>query len=167
MGIVKLFYGSTNGNTERVAEMIKDAWGDDLEMMDISEAEVADLEGADALILGTSTWNDGQLQDDWEDFSDNLGEIDFSGKKVAVFGLGDSVGYSTDFVSGMGILAKKIKAAGATLVGAWPTAGYEFEGSEAVDGDSFLGLAIDEDNEDDKTEERVQQWVAQVKNEIA
>jgi flavodoxin I len=160
----KLFYGSTNGNTERVAELIKEELGDAIdEVMNIADASPDDLASADKLILGTSTWQEGELQEDWEDFFPQLDDIDFGGKTVALFGLGDAYGYSGEFVNGLGTLGNKVKERGATIVGAWPTEGYDFEHSDAAEGDSFMGLVIDEDNDSDKTEERVKTWCEQIK----
>jgi flavodoxin I len=59
----------------------------------------------------------------------------------------------------MGKLSRKVRQRGAKLVGAWPTEGYEFNRSEAVQGYNFVGLAIDEDNQNDRTVDRVELWV--------
>ena len=53
---------------------------------------------------------------------------------------------------------------GGKLIGKWSTEGYEFDESlGCVDGE-FLGLAIDYDNQDDLTEERIEAWVEQIKD---
>ena len=53
--------------------------------------------------------------------------------------------------------------AGATVLPGVSTDGYTYDGSEAIDGDKFLGLALDEVNEDDKTEERIDTWLEAIK----
>ena len=166
MAAIKLFYGSTNGNTERVADLIKSELGN-VEVINIAKSTPKDIESANKLIFGTSTWQDGELQEDWEEFFPSMDEIDFSGKTIALFGLGDSYGYPDAFVNGLGILAEKIKEKGGKLVGNWSTEGYDFESSSAVQNGNFVGLAIDEENESDKTETRVKEWVASIKPSFA
>ncbi|BAZ05639.1 flavodoxin [Calothrix sp. NIES-3974] len=165
---IGLFYGTTTGRTESVAEMIKDVFGGDIVALhEISQAEPADFSDYEYLIIGSSTWNVGELQSDWEDFFEELDEIDFSGKKVAFFGVGDQVGYSNSFQDAMGILEEKISKRGAELIGYTSTDGYDFNESRAVRDGKFCGLAIDEDNQSDLTEERVINWVNQLKKELA
>lgn len=167
MADVKLFYGSTSGNTESVAEMIAEALdGIVSSVTNIADASAEDLEEADGLILGIPTYGDGDPQEDWEEFIPNLEEIDLSGKKVALFGLGDADGYSGEFVNALGTLYEAVKARGANVVGAWPTDGYEFDESKAIVGGKFVGLVIDQDNQEDLTEERINTWVAQIKPEF-
>jgi flavodoxin I len=66
----------------------------------------------------------------------------------------------------MGILEEKISELGGTTVGYWSTEGYEHSESKAVKGDKFVGLALDEDNQSDLTDERIKRWVAQLKSEF-
>ncbi len=164
----KLFYGSTNGNTERVAELIKEELGDIIEeVTNIADASPEDLQSADKIILGTSTWQNGELQEDWEDFFPELDNVDFSGKTVALFGLGDSYGYAGEFANAIRTIHDKVKDKGAKIIGSWPTDGYDFEYSESVVDDKFLGLVIDEDNEYEKTEDRVKKWCEIIKDDIS
>ena len=170
MSKIGLFYGSTTGNTESVAGQIKDAF-DELEadvvtVFNVAEASIEDMKGFDYLILGTPTWYDGELQDDWDEFLPNLDDLDLSAKKVALFGLGDQEDYPDTFVDGLGILANKVKERGSQLAGSWPLEGYEFDASTAVQDGRFMGLIIDEDNQDDLTGERVKTWVNQIKGEF-
>jgi flavodoxin I len=170
MAKIGLFYGSTTGNTEIVAGLIKEALDESktnmVVVLNVAEASIEDMKGFDYLILGTPTWYDGELQDDWNEFLPNLDELDLSAKKGAVFGLGDQDGYSDTFVDGLGILANKIKERGCQLVGTWPLEGYEFDASRAVEGDKFMGLVIDVDNQDELTSERVKTWVNQIQGEF-
>lgn len=66
----------------------------------------------------------------------------------------------------MGILEEKISELGGTTVGHWSTEGYEHEASKAIKNGKFVGLALDEDNQSEKTEERVKAWVQQLKTEF-
>lgn len=158
---IGLFYGSSTGNTEHVAQMIQREIGSDLvDLFDVARATLADIKGYDVLILGTSTWGEGELVEDWEGFLPQLDQIDFAGKKVALFGLGDQENYSYNFVDALGILYEKVVQKGATIIGGeWPAEGYDFDASRALVGGLFVGLVIDEDNESEKTQERVKAWV--------
>lgn len=165
MAKIGIFYGSTEGNTENVAEMIAGSLGDaDLHDVDSSSAE--DVQQYDQLIFGCPTWEIGELQEDWETFIDVLDDVDFSGKKVAYFGLGDAQGYPDTFVDALGIIHERLKDKGASFVGFWPTDEYEYDASKGEINGKFLGLVIDEDNEPDLTEDRVKRWTDQLKNEF-
>ncbi|MHC5594865.1 MAG: flavodoxin FldA, partial [Nostoc sp.] len=133
---------------------------------DISQIEPTDFNDYSYIIVGCPTWNVGQLQSDWEDFYDGLDNIDFSGKKIAYFSPGDQVGYPDTFQDALGILEEKISERGGKTVGYWPTEGYEFSESKAVRNGKFVGLALDEDNQSDLTEERIKTWVTQLKPEF-
>ena len=163
---IRVIFGSTTGNTEHVAELIKRELGTQVKRCESVTAVDADEFGkADLLILGSSTWENGQLQDDWEEFLPTLESIDLSGKKVALFGLGDGRGFPTEFVNALRLLYDRVRERGAEVIGHWPAAGYYFKSSLALEGDKFVGLVIDEDNESEKTEIRVKSWVEQLKAE--
>ena len=164
---IGLFYGSTTGNTLKVAELIQGAFNaGQVEIVDVGRAAPDDLKKYDVLILGTSTWHWGGLQDEWAVFEDYLTKEVLAGKKVAFFGVGDQKRYPDHFVDGMGLLYDKVKSAGVQVIGTWPKDGYDYEASAAeVDG-RFIGLALDEDNEPGKTSGRVQAWVRQLKKEL-
>ncbi len=164
---IGLFYGSTTGKTEAVAEMIRDELGDGIvTLYEMSQVEAADFDEYECLIIGCPTWDIGELQSDWDGFyQDELESIDFSGKTVAYFGTGDQIGYSDNFQDAMGILEEAISGKGGKTVGYTSTEGYDFDNSKALRDGKFVGLAIDEDNQSDLTGERVKDWVAQLKTE--
>lgn len=165
MGKIGIFYGSTEGNTEDVVEKVKKALGD-ADLHNVDSATADDLAGYDIVILASSTWEIGELQEDWESFIDVLDDVDFSGKKVGFIGTGDADGYPDTFVDAIGIIYERIANTGATFFGAWPTEDYTFDESKGVVNGKFLGLVVDEDNESDKTDERVAAWVKQIKGEL-
>jgi len=165
MAKIGIFYGSSTGNTEIVADKIKALFGKDAETNNIDSASKSDFEKYDYLILGTSTWGIGDMQDDWEDFVDVLGEVNLDKKKVALFGLGDQVNYADSFVDGMGTIHDAIYDR-VDIVGAWPTDGYTFNESAAVKNGKFIGLAIDKENQQDLTDARLKQWVEMLKKEF-
>jgi flavodoxin I len=164
MAKIGLFYGTQTGNTESAAELIQKALGADLvELHDISDASTDDFSDYDCLIIGCPTWNIGELQSDWEGFYDELDQIDFNGKKVAYFGTGDQVGYADNFQDAMGILEEKISGLGGQTVGQWSTDGYDHQASKAEKNGMFVGLALDEDNQSELTDERITTWITQLK----
>jgi flavodoxin I len=166
MAKIGLFYGSDTGNTEDVAGRIKNML-DGIEpglvqVFDMSRTTPADFEPFQYLILGIPTANIGQLQTDWDIFWPHLDEIDFSGKKVALFGLGDQYTYANTYLDALGMLAYKVQERGGELVGAWPAESYNFDGSVALDSDHFMGLGLDEENQSELTQSRLETWIPQV-----
>ena len=164
---ITIIYGTTTGATERVATMIRDRLGPGVGLFDIYEAALAEFEQADVLLLGVPTWNIGELQHDWENLLPRLGRLDLTGKKIALFGLGDAYGYPDNFLDALGLLWKEIKGLGSPeLVGVWPTDGYDFTGSLGLhDEDHFLGLGLDDDNEPELHEARIDTWLKKVRAE--
>lgn len=162
----KLFYGTQTGNTTAVAEQIQAALSDLVsEVHGIYTAKVDDFAGCDLLVLGGSTWGDGELTDDWVDFWPQMDKINFNGVKVALFALGDQYGYGHNFVSSMRIMYDKVKSKGAIIIADQITAeGFDFSHTESLVDGHFVGLVIDEMNEPDKTPERIQTWADQVKS---
>lgn len=151
-------YGSSTGTCESIAQTLGEKLGADV--IDVANLTAADVQGADNLVLGTSTWGAGEMQDDWYDGVKVLKEAGLSGKKVAVFGCGDSSSYSDTFCGGMKDLYDAAKEAGATMVGDdVPTDGYTYDDSDSVVDGHFIGLALDDVNEDDKTESRIEAWI--------
>jgi len=162
MNKIGLFYGSDTGVTQEIAEKIFDLLGgkDKLEKIDVYHAKIEQFVPFERIIIGLSTWHDGQLQSDWDSFYNKFEKVDFTGKEVAIFGLGDQYGYSTYYVDGMGTLAEVILKNGGKIIGKWPTEGYEHDASKAeMEPGFFVGLALDEDNQPELTQERVAKWV--------
>ncbi|MBX3044940.1 MAG: flavodoxin [Candidatus Kapabacteria bacterium] len=167
---VGLFYGTNTGNTETVAQMLAEelkSSGFEVDVLDMASAAVDDMSGFDNIIIACPTWNDGELQDDWDAVFAEFERFDFSGKKVAFLGLGDQDGYPDNFLDALGTLAKPVLKNGGTIVGYWSTDGYDFSESTAIgENGKFYGLGIDQDNQEDLTEERIKTWVAQLKSEF-
>ena len=130
--------------------------------MEAASISSEQLDGYQNLILGTSTWGAGELQDDWYDGVAVIKKSNLSGKTVAIFGCGDSEGYSDTFCGGMAELYNAAKEAGANVIGSVSTDGYTYDDSEAVVDGKFVGLALDEVNEDNKTDERIDAWVSEI-----
>lgn len=165
---IGVFYGSSTGTCEDLANRIADKMG--VSQSDVYSADklTADLvKEYDLLILGTSTWGDGELQDDWYDGVKVLKAADLSFKTVALFGCGDSESYCDTFCDGMGILYEDLKDSGCSFIGnKVSTDGYSYSSSIAVVDGAFVGLALDEVNESDKTAGRIDAWTAELKSKI-
>ena len=168
MAKIGIFFGSTEGNTERIVNQLQQALGGepDVVLHNVNSASADDMQPYPNLILACPTWDIGQLQEDWENFVDEIESVDYTGKKVTFLGLGDADGYPDTYQDAVAIIYDHIKDKGATFVGAWPTEGYDFEASKAVVNGKFLGLAIDEDNEKDLTAGRIEKWAVQLKSEF-
>ncbi|MBB6521426.1 flavodoxin FldB [Pseudoteredinibacter isoporae] len=162
---IGLFFGSDEGNTEAVAYRIQQRLGEEfVDVMDIADVTQLEFADYDCIVLGIPTWDFGQIQSDWEEFWDDVSEVDFSNKRVALFGLGDQFGYGDYFLDAMGMLHDVVKSKGAQLIGYWPTEGYDFEASKALleDQKLFMGLAIDEDQQEEMTAARLNRWCEQI-----
>ena len=163
---IKLIYGSDTGNTELVTEDLVKLLGN-VEVTTVADLTPEDWD-YDNFILGIPTWYDGELQSDWEDYFEEFKTIDFKGKIIALLGLGDQIGYEEWFCDGIGILAEVIIKNGGQIIGfTEKDDSYEFEDSKAlVNDDTLYGLAIDEDNQPELTQERLKKWVEQLKKEF-
>ncbi len=168
-GRTLLVYGSSTGNTTEVANMIKAELGADVDhVKNITDISPLDFGVPENIILGVPTWHIGEMQDDWAaalpDFE--KASTSLAGKKIAVFGLGDGKGYADTYVDAMEELVVKFEKKGAKLVGLWPTDGYDFKKSKAIRNNKFLGLVIDVENQDDKSDARVKAWCSQLRSEL-
>jgi flavodoxin I len=167
MRAVGLYFGTQTGKTEDVAGTIASETG--TEAKDIADASASDLAGFDGLIVGAPTWNTGADEQrsgtGWDDYLEEIRGMDLGGKPVAIFGVGDSAGYGDNFCDAIEELHSTFEAAGAKMLGYVGADGYQHSESKSVADGKFLGLPLDQDNEDDMTEARVKAWVAQIKGE--
>lgn len=159
-----IIYGSSTGTCQSIAETIASKLG--AETVDVANLDEQTIKDNDNLILGTSTWGAGELQDDWYNGITILKRVGLSGKTVAIFGCGDSESYSDTFCGGMKELYDAAKSAGAEVLEGVPTDGYSFDDSESVVDGTWVGLALDDVNEDDKTEKRIDTWLESIKSHL-
>ncbi|MGZ5051843.1 MAG: flavodoxin [Methylobacter sp.] len=171
MTTVGIFFGTDTGNTRKVAKQIAKQLGDIAGKPDnIKNVGVDDLLAYDVLILGSPTYGEGELPgltagtstESWEEFMPNLSGADFSGKTIALFGLGDQAGYPDNFVDALGMLYDAFADCGAKFVGFTETEGYEFTRSKAVVDGQFVGLVLDEDNQKELSEMRLSNWLEDI-----
>jgi flavodoxin I len=167
MAKIGLFYATDTGNTRKIAKKIRKQFAEDeIELFDVAKATPEAMLDCEGLIIGTPTLGDGELPDPLTEFLGQLEASHLEGKPIALFGLGDQVGYPTEFVDALGITYKKLKKLGARFVGSWSADGYEFEKSKALRDGEFVGLVLDQDNQADLTEERLEEWLELVKPEL-
>jgi flavodoxin II len=163
---IGLFYGSSTCYTEMSAEKIQQCFGqENVDLFNIADTAVDEIDHYQQIIFGIPTWDYGELQEDWEAIWDEIDNLKFADKTVAIFGLGDQIGYPDWFLDAMGFLHNKVLLLGASVIGYWPNDGYTFETSQALNEEKtqFLGLALDDENQFDKTDERITLWCQQLK----
>lgn len=166
---IGLFYGSTTCYTEIAAEKIQTALSQhDVTLFNLKDTQLNQCLAFDVLILGISTWDYGEIQEDWESQWQDISQLDLEGKIVALYGMGDQIGYTDWFQDALGLLHDQVIAQGAYVIGLWPNTGYEFNASKALTKDEaqFVGLALDEDNQYNLSDERIEQWCQQITTEL-
>ncbi|WP_087016350.1 flavodoxin FldB [Thaumasiovibrio subtropicus] len=162
---IGLFYGSTTCYTEMAAEKIRSTLGEDLvSIHNVKESSLSLTKDYDLLIFGISTWDFGELQEDWEAIWSHLDNLKLEDKAIALFGLGDQEGYGEWYLDAMGMLHEALLMSGAQIIGYWPNEGYDFSASKALTEDKsmFVGLALDEDSQYDLSDERIASWCEQI-----
>lgn len=171
---IGLFYGSSTCYTEIAAEKIAAILSTEqlgefhVDIFNIATDSIALAEHYQWLILGIPTWDYGELQEDWENIWNDIDTVNWTGKTVAIYGLGDQIGYPDWFQDAMGYLWVKVDSLGARTIGQTSPVAYRFSTSKALSRDNqhFLGLALDEDNEFELSEERITAWCHQIANEF-
>lgn len=170
---IGIFFGTDSGTTRLVAKKIHKQLGDDIadKPKNVNRTSAQEMLGYDALILGTPSYGVGDLpgrstgcpEPSWEEFLPQLDGADFSGKRIALYGLGDQEKYRMRFASSLIHLYRFFYGQGAEIVGGWSTEGYEFEHSASVVDGRFVGLVLDQRSQPLLTDERIGAWVGQIR----
>ena len=173
MSKIALYFSPEGGNVDRVTHKLGDMIGEDrVDIIAVRAADPADLDKYDRIILigstvGADHWDNEIIVDEWAGFFLSIEDISFKDKKVALVGLGNCVLYPEHFADGMAVLYERVKQKDARVFGFVDAAEYDFTDSEAVnDEGQFCGLAIDEDNEEELTAERLEKWIALLKSDF-
>ena len=169
MPSIGIFFASETGNTAEIARLIQSRHlpAGTVEVHDLEVTDAAQIAAYDRLIFGTSTMGCGDYPAALEAFLPEFDEIDFHGKIVALFGLGDQYGYPGEFCDALGLLYEELLRRNAHVVGFWPTTGYAYEASQADLGDgSFCGLVLDEDNQPELTGQRLSAWIEEIRGDL-
>ena len=163
---IGLFYKTDSSKTALVAQKIQQEFGKGIDIIPVENAWKKEFESYDNIIVGSSTWFDGELPTYWDELIPELKTLHLKNKKVAIFGLGDQLNYPDNFVDSIGILAEALETAGAKIIGYTSPEEYTFHRSRALKDNQLLGLAIDIENQSDKTEKRIKAWAKQLKQEF-
>lgn len=170
---IGLFYGSTTCYTEMAAEKIQAQLNSIFDapvvsIFNIKDTALKQCEAFDILIFGISTWDFGELQEDWESSWEDVYQLNLQGKTVALFGLGDQYGYADWFQDALGMLHEALASSGCDFIGKWPNSGYEFNQSKGLTENKayFVGLSLDDENQYDLTDERIESWCHQLLDEL-
>ena len=169
---IALIYWPKKGNTEKAAQKIYEEFDEEtIDIFTITEFNTAEFSMYDAFIIGAPTtgadsWEDAH-KTRWTDFFLRISKAEIKGKPFAIFGLGDQVLYPYNFVDGMIEIKRKFERYGAIHTGSWPVEGYDFEESNSVIDDMFVGLALDEDQQSELTNQRIAEWTALLMKEFS
>ena len=169
---IALIFWPEEGNVDVSGDQILTRFGDN-EIIKISIAHTTKeiLNEYDNWIVGGSTvgshvWEDADDTNKWHDFFKLLDEIDTNGKIVAFYGLGDQVLYPHHFVDGLGVFQEEFEKRNIKIVGQWSAEGYDFTDSEGIKDGYFFGLALDQDQQSELSDERIDQWLEIIKKEF-
>ncbi len=165
MKTIGLFYGTTSGRTQGVADEIEFNLGSDVEVHNVADGIEA-VSSYENLILALPTYGVGELQQDWCNKFDAFKKLDLTGKVVALVGIGNQTTFGESFLGGLKLLYEAVVAQGGRVVGLTSTDGYHFEECDAIVDNQFMGLALDEDNQDDMTPDRIYDWLEDIKPEF-
>ncbi|MFO7827158.1 MAG: flavodoxin [Bacteroidales bacterium] len=164
---IGIFYGSTTGNTKKIALNIKENLKTQtVDLYNVRNATKTDLEKYDNIILGSSTWGKGELQEDFKNFIEVIKTANLKGKKVAIFGIGDSAVYPDSFADALGVIFEALEGKGVIFVGEFSADGYNFEKSLALFEEKFVGLPLDDDSDEDQNKVRVAIWSELLKQKM-
>lgn len=157
---IAVLYGSSTGTTAELAQTIAKAVGAEAHCYDVASFSASDASLYDVLLLGSSTWGIGDLQDDWEGFLPELAAQDLSGKAVALFGTGDADSYPDSFCEALAVIKEALAGSGCRFVGEYTPEGYTYDATRSEENGKLIGLCIDDVNQSDLTEERLATWLA-------
>lgn len=170
---IGIFYGTEEGGTQAIAEVIYRILGDEIAdpPFNVNAIRPTELMRYDAIIAGTPSYGYGELPGrtaggygaNWEELLFRFDEPDFKGKRVAVFGLGNQVKYGDRFAGSLVHLYQFFRGYGAEIVGQWSTENYNFMHSNSVVDDRFVGLVIDHHNQPTLTKDRILNWLELIK----
>lgn len=159
---IGIYYGTTSGTTAGIVDEIEfQLRGADYEVHNVEDG-IAGMEEYENLILVSPSYGVGELQKDWENVYEDFKNVDFTDKVVAIVGVGNQYAFGESYVGAMKVLYDVVKDK-AKVVGFTSTEGYHYEETEALEGDKFVGLALDETNQDNETPDRIERWISEIK----
>ncbi|WP_448820656.1 flavodoxin [Cetobacterium sp.] len=160
---IGIFYGTTSGITAGIVDEIEFYLrGEEYEVFDVANG-IDEMENLENLILVSPTYGVGELQKDWENVYDKLKSLDFTNKIVGIVGVGNQFAFGESYAGAMRKLYDAVIDKGAKVVGFTSTEGYSYEETESVIDNKFVGLALDESNQDNETPDRIKAWIEEIK----
>jgi len=170
---IGIFYAPEKGSTEKVAKLIQSKLGAnvaDLILVD-SATSAENFKNYESLIfaistVGRDTWDSKYGKIGWDLFIPKISAHNFNQQKIGIVGLGNRITYADTFVDSMGVLAEIVMECDGDIVGRVPADKYDFNDSQALYADEFIGLPIDEDNDSELTEKRLIHWLEVIKPEM-
>jgi flavodoxin I len=173
---IGIFFGTDSGTTrliaKKIAQNIKSRIGENevAKPVNVNRIEAEQLLAYQALILGTPTYGDGVLpgkengteESSWLEFLPMLQGLDFTGIRIALYGLGDQETYPSHFADAIMHLYRFFSDRGAEIVGGCDIEGYEFKRSKAVMNGRFVGLVLDQHLQHLLTKQRIDNWLDEV-----
>lgn len=166
---IGMFFGTETGTTRLIAKKMHKLLGDAIadKPVNVNRVDTAQMLSYDAMIIGTPSYGVGEIpgrsagciEASWAEFVDQLGPADFSGKRIAMFGLGAQERYSDRFASSLIALHRVFSERGAEMIGDWPIDDYTFEHSASVVDGRFVGLVIDQRTQGMLTDQRITLWL--------
>lgn len=158
---IGIYFGSSTDTTADIANRIAAKLGVGNECVyNVADADPSTVSGYDLLLLGSSTWGAGDLQDDWEGFLPKLKGQNLSGKEIALFGCGDSCSFGDTFCDALATIKEDLSGTGAKFVGHLDTDGYSYDSTRCEEDGRLIGCLLDEANESDRTDDRIDEWLA-------
>jgi flavodoxin I len=172
MDKIGIFFGTDTGTTRLIAKKMSKKLADGItsKPLNVNRITAEEMAQYDALILGTPTYGFNQLPGastginagSWEEFLPQLQDMDFSGKRIALYGLGNQDKYPENFADSMIHLYTFFQERGAEIIGFWDIDGYAFEHSQSVVNGQFVGLVLDQQAQPLLTEQRIDSWLSLV-----
>lgn len=164
---ISLIYSFHSNKTSKIAEKIKEVFGEDIiEPINAETLTEEEFLRNRVSILGVPTWFDGELPNYWDEFGPIMEDLNLENKVFALYGLGDQKGYPENFLDAVGIMASIIESRNGKVIGYTSTEGYHFLKSRAIKDGHFKGLAIDFENQATLNSQRIKDWVEQLKKEL-
>lgn len=164
---VAIVYSFNSTKSAKIALKVADCLKNfTIEKLNVENCKKEELLLFDGYILSVPTWFDGELPNYWDEILPALENLDFSGKKVALFGLGDQKNYHENFCDAVGILGDFFAERGAKIIGYTSPEGYSFESSKALKDNYLTGLLLDQENQSKLSDERILKWTKQLEVEF-
>jgi flavodoxin I len=164
---IAIVYSFNSTKSAIIASKIANSFGHlPIEKINVESCTGREFSLYNRLVLCVPTWFDGELPNYWDEFLPALENFDFTGKKIALFGLGDQKNYPENFCDAVGILSEFFEMKGAQIVGYTSPEGYSFESSKALKNNKLTGLLLDQENQSKLTDKRIEMWVKQLELEF-